>query len=45
MALSLDPAKTALVLIDLQMGILSMPLQPHDVGAVATNGVAPGAKA
>lgn len=40
MALSLDPAKTALVLIDLQMGILSMPLQPHDLDKVVANGVA-----
>lgn len=40
MALSLDPAKTALVLIDLQMGILSMPLQPHDLATVVANGVA-----
>jgi len=37
---SLDPAKTALVLIDLQMGILSMPLQPHDAATVVANGVA-----
>ncbi len=40
MALNLDPAKTALVLIDLQMGILSMPLQPHDLATVVANGVA-----
>jgi len=39
-ALNLDPAKTALVLIDLQMGILSMPLQPHDLSTVVANGVA-----
>lgn len=40
MSLSLDPARTAVVLIDLQMGILSMPLRPHSAGTVTANGVA-----
>lgn len=40
MALELDPGKTALVLIDLQKGVLSMPLQPHDAQAVVDRGVA-----
>jgi len=29
MSLSLDPRTTALVLIDLQQGVLSMPLSPY----------------
>jgi len=40
MSLVLDPRSTALVLIDLQKGILSQPLVPHDVGTVTKNGVA-----
>jgi nicotinamidase-related amidase len=40
MSLVLDPRSTALVLIDLQKGILSQPLAPHDVGTVTRNGVA-----
>ena len=40
MSLSLDPARTAVVLIDLQKGILSMPLSPHSAGTVTANGVA-----
>ena len=40
MSLSLDPARTAVVLIDLQMGILSMPLRPHGAEEVAARGVA-----
>lgn len=40
MSLSLDPARTAVVLIDLQMGVLSMPVQPHDAATVVDNGVA-----
>lgn len=40
MALELDPGKTALVLIDLQKGVLSMPLQPHAAKAVVDRGVA-----
>jgi len=34
MAVALDSKSTALVLIDLQHGILGMPLQPHSVDAV-----------
>lgn len=34
MALELDPRKTALVMIDLQKGILSIPRLPHDVETV-----------
>ena len=40
MPLSLDPRNTALVLIDLQNGILSMPLAPHDRDVVTRNGLA-----
>ena len=40
MSLVLDPRSTALVLIDLQKGILSQPLAPHDAGTVTKNGVA-----
>lgn len=40
MALELDPGKTALVLIDLQKGVLSMPLQPHAANAVVDRGAA-----
>lgn len=40
MSLDLDPRSTALVLIDLQNGILSAPLAPHDRAAVTGNGMA-----
>ncbi len=40
MSLILDPRKTALVMIDLQNGILSQPLTPHDVGTVTQNNLA-----
>jgi nicotinamidase-related amidase len=40
MSLSLDPARTVVVLIDLQMGILSMPLRPHSAETATANGVA-----
>lgn len=40
MSLSLDPARTAVVLIDLQTGILSMPLRPHGAEQVVAKGVA-----
>lgn len=35
--LSLDPATSALVLIDLQKGTLAMPMAPHDRDAVVAN--------
>ena len=38
MSLILDPRHTALVLIDLQKGILSQPLAPHDKAKVIANG-------
>ena len=41
-ALSLDPRTTALVLIDLQNGILSMPLAPYDAAKIVTNASALG---
>ena len=34
MSLRLDPRTTALVLIDLQAGLLAMPLQPYDPGQI-----------
>jgi prepilin-type processing-associated H-X9-DG protein len=37
--LSLDPASTALVLIDLQKGITAMPVAPHDTATVIGNSV------
>ena len=40
MSLVLDPRNTALVLIDLQKGILSQPLAPHDAATVTKNGAA-----
>lgn len=40
MPLSLDPARTAVVLIDLQTGILSMPLEPQSAETVVERGVA-----
>jgi nicotinamidase-related amidase len=40
MSLVLDPHSTALVLIDLQTGILSQALAPHDAGTVTRNGLA-----
>ena len=40
MSLSLDPARTAVVLIDLQTGILSMPLEPQTAETVVERGVA-----
>jgi nicotinamidase-related amidase len=40
MSLVLDPRNTALVLIDLQAGILSQPLAPHDSATVTKNAVA-----
>ena len=39
MSLSIDPRSTALVLIDLQKGIVSRPLDPHDAKTVVTNSV------
>ena len=39
MALELDPRKTALVMIDLQKGILSIPRLPHDVETVVERNV------
>ncbi|HEY4306427.1 MAG TPA: hydrolase [Gemmatimonadaceae bacterium] len=39
MALTLDPRSTALILIDLQNGIVSRPLDPHDANTVVANGV------
>jgi len=38
-SLSIDPRSTALVLIDLQKGIVSRPLDPHDAKTVVTNSV------
>jgi nicotinamidase-related amidase len=38
-SLTIDPRSTALVLIDLQKGIVSRPLEPHDAKTVVTNGV------
>ena len=38
MSLSLDPRATALVLIDLQKGIVGQPMAPHDAGTVVANG-------
>jgi nicotinamidase-related amidase len=38
--LNLDPTTTALVLIDLQKGILGMPLAPHDAASVLEKSVA-----
>jgi nicotinamidase-related amidase len=35
----LDPQKTALVLIDLQQGLLSLPIMPHDRATVIANGL------
>ncbi len=40
MSLELDPGRCALVLIDLQNGILSTPLAPHDRAAVTQHGLA-----
>jgi hypothetical protein len=40
MSLQLDCHKTALVLIDLQYGIVNLPVQPHAAGRRA-HGVAP----
>ena len=40
MSLTLVPASTALVLIDLQNGILASPLAPHDRDTVTKNGLA-----
>lgn len=37
MSLSLDPRATALVLIDVQKGILSMKLAPHDAAQIVAN--------
>ena len=37
MSLVLDPRTTALVLIDLQKGILSQQLAPHDIGVITKN--------
>jgi nicotinamidase-related amidase len=42
MSLQLDSKKTAVVLIDLQKGILSMPVLPHDAASVLANAVALG---
>lgn len=40
MTLALDPHSTALVLIDLQKGIIGSALAPHDAGTVTRNGLA-----
>jgi nicotinamidase-related amidase len=42
MSLSLDPRTTALVLIDLQKGVLSMPLSPYDAPQVIERSVSLG---
>ncbi len=42
MSLALEPDKTALILIDLQKGILSMQLSPYDADEVLANTVALG---
>lgn len=39
MSLTLDARSTALILIDLQKGIVSRPLDPHDAKTVVANGV------
>ena len=39
MPLSIDPRATAFVIIDLQKGIVSRPLHPHDAGTVVANTV------
>jgi nicotinamidase-related amidase len=39
MSLTIDPRSTALVLIDLQKGIVSRPLDPHDSKTVIANSV------
>jgi nicotinamidase-related amidase len=44
MSLTLDPKTTALVLIDLQKGILSRPLEPHSGQQVIENAAAIGAR-
>jgi nicotinamidase-related amidase len=38
-SLTIDPRSTALVLIDLQRGIVSRPLDPHDAATVVANSV------
>ena len=42
MSIALDPRTTALVLIDLQKGILGRPLAPHDAAKVVENSAALG---
>ena len=42
MSITLDPRTTALVLIDLQKGILGRPLAPHDAAKVVENSAALG---
>jgi nicotinamidase-related amidase len=42
MSITLDPRTTALVLIDLQKGILGRPLDPHDAAKVVKNSAALG---
>jgi nicotinamidase-related amidase len=42
MSLSLDPRTTALVLIDLQKGVLSMPLSPYDAPQIIERSVSLG---
>jgi nicotinamidase-related amidase len=44
MSLILDPSTTALVLIDLQNGIVTRPLEPHSGARVVENSVALGRK-
>lgn len=44
MSLDLDPRTTALILIDLQKGILGIPLTPYDAATVMKNSVALGKK-
>ncbi len=38
MAVQIDPTTTALILIDLQYGILALPVQPHSPQSVLENG-------
>jgi nicotinamidase-related amidase len=44
MSLTLDPRSCALVLIDLQKGILGVPLAPYSAAQIVENGVALGRK-
>ena len=44
MSLNLNPRATALVLIDLQKGIMGMPVVPHSAAKVLENAVTLGRK-